>query len=317
MRIRDDALQALAVLAAISSLTVTSATAANLVPAGTKGTLRIEVKVEGAGRQNSESAGAGWDYIIWKVMHEATLTVPLVAQDPTVGGSALAGVAPSSDGDEEDDSDWESVYDDRLDACNGDETCEMQVTMEKMQDPHMKGTRETAAAAMAQMQAGKLSFEPNQQTWSVLGGDFSGPVKMKDSVETYGMVEPGGGPKTDSHCHLSGSATLKPQLTGYGDLHPVLTVNAKDSTYQLTLSPVNQAIDIFSDCDPEHQGITTSLPGYLDEGSNWEVTGQLSGSADQPTLNGTKVFQTHLYSGAPGRNRPLTVQVNWKFHPGQ
>ena len=149
MRIRDDALQALAVLAALSSLTVTSATAANFAPAGTKGTLRIEVKVEGAGRQNSESPGAGWDYINWKVMHQATLTIPLVAMDPTVDASGLAAVAPSSDGDEEDDSDWESAYDDRLDACNGDETCEMQVTMERMQDPHMKGTRDTAAAVMA------------------------------------------------------------------------------------------------------------------------------------------------------------------------
>ncbi len=292
-------------------------TAAAFAPEGARGMLEMEITVEGQGRVDE----CGFcDHYTWKALHRASLRVPVTAMAPAVDaaaiGAALGGAAgDAADGDDEEgdeDEDWEAEWDDKLDACDGDEDCEVRVTMQKMQDPRFKSTMAAVAKGFSLVKSGQLDLGPALQHWAMLGGDVAGNVSIEQQRNSFGVADTGGGPKVDVECRIRGSETVKARPTGYGDMHPILTINAKQSTYELRL-PAEQAIAVTDDCSPD-QPQTAELLGFPGPGRNWgevlQVAGKLSGSADRPSFDGSGVWEGDL-SG-----HSVRVTIQWNFRPG-
>lgn len=279
----------------------TAVFAGDFAAVDTKGVLTLEVRVEGAGRVNSQ--GAGWDNYDWQVHNKASLRVELEAMESAVDAQAFAGMG--NPGADDDGDDWEAAWDGKIDACNGDENCERMVNMQKMQDPHMQARMGKAMAMMKNINMNDLA--PSVQQWTALSGTVTGTASVEEQVDTHGIIEPGGGPKTDSHCRTAGKATLKPRPTGYGDRQPLLTVNAKDSTYELIL-PAQVAVTVADDCN----GGRTKQVALFHVADTLSATGKLSGSSDQPSLSGTKEWQGR-WGGGDGH--PIRVIVDWSFSP--
>lgn len=291
--------------------------ATELAAVGAKGSLEMSVTVEGADRIVNQ--GAGWDHQDWKVEARAELRVAMVAQEPTVNLGALGDVAALDDGredwEEEDDGDWEAAYDDAYDQCDGDEDCETQVDMQRLQDPRFQAAMGGAMAAMA---GGGLdlgdALTPSVQPWAMVGGSVTGTASIAETVTTYGAIDTGGGPKRDETCRTTGEATLASQASGYGEVHPVLMVNGADSTYELRI-PADAEVAVTSDCDAAGRSTTWPVLGLGPKGGgSWgealTVRGELSGSADQPALSGTRTWEGEWQSG-----RPTRVTIHWKFRP--
>ena len=301
-----------------ASLTATAA-AAEFASVGTKGTLTITVKVEGAGKVNSE--GPGWDYYKWNTRNEAKLRYILTATEPMVDASQFANLSTAANGDNnsaegdetDDDSSCEDAWDEKIDACNGDESCEMRVNLEKMKDPRFKKLQAKAMGVMAAMQEGGLDFDPSVQIWNTPTGVVNGTVSIQGHRDTYGILSETGGGKTEEHCAISGQETLNTKPSGYGDTDAMLSVNFKKFTYELGLR-ADWSVDVANSCEPGTKRSSKLLGFPPADAASWNqvlvVKGMISGSGSQFSLNGQQTWQGNL---TPAGNEPVKVTISWEF----
>jgi hypothetical protein len=216
----------------------------------------------------------------------------------------------------------EAAWDDKLDACNGNEACETRVEMQKMQDPRfqaMMGEAMGAMAAMGGFDEIEEALSPSIQRWYMTGGTVTGTATVDEANNTFGAWAEDGSGKFDVHCSTTGEGTIEQRPTGYGDIFPAVTVNAKTSTFEVVLPVMDAVADIATVCDnapnetgtPTRRMMVTSGPiegGFWD----WTARGELSGSSDQPAFTGTK---TWVGTGLVMGNSPTRVTVKWKFRP--
>lgn len=288
-----------------------TAPAAELAAAGTKGTLYVTVVVEGSGRVTSE--GGGWEYLDWEVRNTAELRVEMTAQEGSMDAAKFAGLEGLGGDGGEEDQDWEEAWDNKIDACDGDEGCEMRVEMQKMQDPRFQASMGAAKAAMATMDFDDLG--PTLQSWTHVNGTFTGTASIEWKTDTYGIVESTGGGPGESHCVVSGRTEVESKPTGYGDIAAPLTINSEDSSYELTLLEERPEVTVTEDCGfGSERSWHLSFLGGLAGGGTWsevlKVKGLLSGSSDQPALSGTKVWSGEWQPG-----KETLVTVTWRFAP--
>ena len=286
------------------------------------GTLEVGVKVEGKGTEQAQP-GAGWKYINWSVLHEASFKVPLVSQARAADGSPVElPDAPEPSAEEE--ARQEALWDKKTEACKGDPACEMQVAIDRMNNPQNNQQMQLQALSVAVMPFGPgLGSQP----WATHAAARAGTVRITQHEDTFGVIASEGG-TVDNHCIRSGEETLQVKPDGMpGDTYAPLIINIANGSYELQL-PADYSLVLNNRCDNGSQtyeqtgSLTMQLLGNKPVGvPNWPsaltVRGKITGSINQPVFEGSKVVQADLLDVGPGAGRPIKVTLSWKFKPGQ
>lgn len=328
--------------------------AADLAPAGTVGTLTVKVTVEGAGKEKPGPGEAGTG-TQWSVKNSGEFTARLRARDASADDSAenqqkqeaLSGIVSQTltEKDEEVMNKWQ----DKEDACNGNEACENKVMMQKMSDPEFQRIqRKMQGAAPAAFAAGaQINMAPTMQLWG-LHDEGSGARLQINLTETIYGVDVEGESETkpgtyikykdDLTCRLSGSPRV-----GAGSFHHdvLLRVDGKRQTYEVRIPGDGIFVELQSVCTLKQGRPSRSLTGHSwtdragpiriplmgrpksesADSSRAEFNELLTfkgkvASASNPRLSGKRSFAADLrgYRIAAG---PVKVTVEWQFVGGK
>ena len=341
-------------LVAVATVSPLACIAADLAPAGTVGTLTVKVTVEGAGKEKPRS-GDFSKGTQWSVKNAGEITARLRARDASPDDSAenqqkqetLSGIVSQNltEKDEEVMNKWQ----DKEDACNGNEACENKVMMQKMSDPEFQRIqRKMQGAAPAMFAAGaQINMAPTMQWWVLHNEGSAARLQVSLTEITYGIdvqtesnTKPGTYTtyKDDRTCRWSGSPRIDAAAGSLLDAQ--LRVDGKRMTYELRIPGDRVFIQMESVCSLK-QGPNRSSQGHSvnDDGRPIRVPlmgkpkgesavsssaefkelltfkGKLT-SASNPRLSGKRSFAADL-SGYGTSAGPVKVTVEWQFVGGR
>jgi hypothetical protein len=301
---------------------------AAFAPTGTKGNLRLTITVTGSGREGHRSGG--YDSLRWTARHTMTVETVLPALEPmadTSSGNQAAIGATESAAREVFDEDAEAVqekWDEKMDACDGSEACEMRVTAAMMADPVYRRIilkLQGGAGANILAKANAINYGPRYQIWGFrpTGPDVSPPsyrgtATLDRRQWRWGLVSTdGSGPSNDeTRWARDGKlpSDIRPERGGY------LTVDGQTGSYHLTL-PADFHLAIFEcekpagPCQATDSTTIHLLEGDAPEGKSLEslltATGKVSDPAN-PSASGTLSFEPDRLGGS------VKVTVEWSFN---
>lgn len=327
--------------------------AADLAPAGTVGTLTVKVTVEGAGKEKPGPGEAGTG-TQWSVKNSGEFTARLRARDASADDSAenqqkqeaLSGIVSQTltEKDEEVMNKWQ----DKEDACNGNEACENKVMMQKMSDPEFQRIqRKMQGAAPAAFAAGaQINMAPTMQWWVLHNEGSAARLQVNLTEVTYGVeveteskTKPGTyiNYKDDMTCRWSDSARVKANEGRFNDAH--LRIDGKRMTYELRIPGDGIFIQLESVCSLKKGPVRSSQGGSVEGGRPIRVPlmGKPKGdsavsssaefkelltfkgkvaSASNPRLSGKRSFAADM-SGYGTSAGPVKVTVEWQFVGGK
>ena len=301
----------------------------SFAPVGTKATLHVTIQVTGTGREGFRSGA--YDSLRWNVRHTVQFETTLEALDPiadTSSGNRAALAATDSAAKDVLGDDAETVqekWDEKMDACDGNETCEMRVTAAMMGDPAYRKLILKVQARGGEVlgQAAAINVTPRYQIWAYrIGPDVPPPtVKGTASLERrnkmFGMVSTDGSPKSDGTSGWSRTGPLPPDaMPGHGGQ---LVVDGQTGGYRIVVPaelvlPADECSGDGDVCTPTGDELTVPLidgkPAHGDYfESDLAATGKVV-SRVSPKASGTLSFSPVLDGDGS-----IKVTVEWSFQP--
>lgn len=339
--------------AVVATMSPIVCVAAELAPAGTEGTLTVKISVEGAGKEKPRP-GDFSQGTQWSVKNSGEFTARLRARDASADDSAenrqkqeaMSGIVSQTltEKDEEVMIKWQ----DKEDACNGNEACENKVMMQKMSDPEFQRIqRKMQGAAPAMLAAGaQINMAPTMQWWVPRNEGSAARLQVNLTQITYGIdveteskTKPGTyvNYKDDLTCRWSDSSQVKANEGRFNDAH--LRIDGKRMTYELRIPGDRIFVELVSVCSLKKGPIRSSQGNSVQGGrpirvpligkpkgdsavsSSAEFKEPLSfkgkvASASNPRLSGKRSFDADMsgYGTAAG---PVKVTVEWQFVGGK
>lgn len=306
--------------------------AADFAPDGTVGTLNVKVVAEGGARQKARP-GAGLDAREWKLNNVGQFTVRLRAFD--AGGddsrgnqeqtAAMRGAVDQAmtDKDQEILDKWEE----KSDACNGDEACENQVMGQMIADPQYQRIMNKMQGAVG-IDAARLVEGPGVQIWSSDPTDPSptgGSLKFEMVEKEYGVIDTGGGGTVDVTCRWSGNVKIAPG-SPESKVIASLRVNAKTNSYEIRIPADDFSARFAESCADSKNGaqgkskntrevrlIGAAPPRGVKDFDELLIFKGPLGSARSPQLSGKHTITTELLQGNSGDPVPVKVSIEWQF----
>lgn len=340
MRQNDCPLHTLIALVTLAGATLlpSAAIAADFAATGTQGTLTVKVEAVGGARHEA-GPGAGLDAREWKIKNSGQFTIRVRATDPVADDSpenrAKADAARGAYQQTVTESDQEVMdkWEEKSDACNGDEGCENRVRGQMMSDPRYQRIiqkMQGAGPAMAEaMQA--VDLAPRQQFWSsdpMQPSSATGSVNVDLTEKVYGAIDTAGGGKVDGTCRWNGSQKIAPG-SPESKVGASVRVNAKTSTYEIRIPAEDFGARIAESCSDSKTGshgpskntkyvplIGRSPPrGVKDFATLLTFKGPV-GSTRSPQMHGKQTLTTEWLDASNQDSIPVTVTIDWQFSAG-
>jgi len=309
--------------------------AADFAPGGTAGTLTVKVVAEGGAKQRARP-GAGLDAREWKLKNEGQFTVRLRAfaagGDDSRGNQQQAAAMRGAVDQAMTDKDQEILdkWEEKSDACNGNEACENQVMGQMMADPQYQRIMSKLQGAVV-IDAARSAEGPGIQIWSSDPMDqspASGNLNLDMVEKAYGVIDTGGGGKVDVTCRWSGRLKIAPG-SPESKVGATLRVNAKTNSYEIRIPAEAFSARLTESCADSKGGqhgkskntrvvglIGAAPPrGGKDFGQLLTFKGPL-GSVRSPQIGGKHTITTELLQGNSGDPVPVKVSIEWQFTAG-
>jgi len=312
--------------------------AADFAPSGTLGTLTLKISAEGGARQKAPPR-AGLVAREWKVKNTAQIAIRLRAMDPTGDASAenqgKAGAARDAFSQLVTEKDQEVLdkWEQKSDACNGNEACENRVMAQMVADPQYRRIMQKMQGAAPAIAAAGRAVESGQamQVWTSDPADpspASGSLQIDFHENAYGVVDTGGGGTVDVKCRWNGSSKIAAG-SPESKVGASLLVDAKRSRYEIRL-PVDdftaRATERCADSKRGDQGPSKNTrqirligeappKGVKDFAQILTLKGPV-GSARSPQIGGKHAVTTELLRNNFGEPVPVKVTIEWRFSAG-
>lgn len=315
------------------------ASAADFAPAGTVGVLTVKLEAAGAG-QEIAPPGAGLDRREWKLKNSGQFTIRLKALEPVVDDSMenqekMAGTREAYDKTfTEKDQQIQEKWEEKIDACDGEEACENMVRAQMMSDPEYQRIILKAQGAGPEMfEAAKaVDLTPSIQFWATDPNDpspASGSLELDLTENVYGGIDTEGGGKVDVFCRWNGKVNIA-KGSPEGKVGASLRVDAKNSTFEIRIPAEQFGAEVPESCSDSKTGshgpskdmrrvplIGTSPPPGTDEIAQVLTFKGKLGSAQSPHMSGKETVTTDLGNpNVPGASRPTKVVIEWQFDAG-
>lgn len=296
-------------------------------PTSAKGILRATITVTGSGGEGYRSGG--YDSLRWTARHTLSYETTLYAFEPmadTSSGNAAAMASAESAVREVFDEDAEAVqakWDEKMDACDGNEACEMRVTGAMMADPAYRQLvlklQSKGAGIMAKASA--VNFNARYQLWGYRAGSdlplpsYQGTASLERHQRRWGLVSTDGSGKSNDEARWARDGALPAGISPNRDGH--LAVDAETGTYRLEIPaefvlPVVLCAAPTGKCEPADDSTKVRLlEGELPEQFATVVTatGKVTDPA-KPAASGTVSFEPVLHDGK------VKVTIEWSFKLG-
>lgn len=306
--------------------------AADFAPDGTVGTLNVKVVAEGGARQKARP-GAGLDAREWKLNNVGRFTVRLrafgAAGDDSRGNQEQAAAMRGAVDQAMTDKDQKILdkWEEKSDACNGDEACENRVMQQMITDPQYRRIMNKMQGAVV-IDAARGAEGPGVQIWSPDPTDPSpaiGSLDLDMAEKAYGVIDTGGGGKVDVTCRWSGSV----KIASGNRVDATLRVNAKTNSYEIRIPADAFGATLTESCSDSKGGahgksknkrevrlIGAAPPrGVKNFDQLLTLKGPLS-SARSPRIGGKHTITTELLQGNSGDPMPVNVSIEWQFAAG-
>jgi hypothetical protein len=315
--------------------------AADLAPGGTSGILTMKIRAESSAR-HVFPPGSGLQAIEWQVKNSGQFSIRVKAVDPMVNPSAAnqqAAAAVSQVGDRavtEQDEEYLNKWQDKEDACNGNEACESKVIAQKMADPRfqsiMQKMQSAAPAAMSAARA--VDTTPSYQIWtSDLPNDpapGSGEMQVDMTEKRLGVADDAGG-RFDVTCRWTGKMAIGPNTADF-KLAGTVLIDGKASRYELRLPADGLGIRLTPTCTSVKSG--TRGPGKTATSTTTDFISLIGahpprgvkgmdpvltvkgpvGSPRRPQIGGKHTTTTDL--AGEQWPAPMKVTIEWQFSAG-
>jgi hypothetical protein len=315
-----------------------AAIGADFAPSGTAGTLTVKVVAEGGARHQARP-GAGLAAREWKVKNSGQFVIRLRALSPAGDASgenqdnAAAARAAMDQAITDKDQEVLDQWQEKSDACDGDEACENRVMGQMIADPeYLRIMSKMQGAAPAVLEAAQaVDVAPGMQVWSTDPMDPSpatGSLQLDMQEIGYGVVDTGGGGTVDVTCRWSGDVKIAPG-SPESKVGASLRVDAKASRYEIRIPAEAFGARLTESCADSKSGShgkskntrnvrligAAPPPGVKDFGQLLTFKGPL-GSASSPQMSGKQVITTELLQGNSGDPVPVKVSIEWQFSAG-
>ncbi len=302
-----------------------------------RGTLKVSVTVTGQGHLPGKASM--WDSVSWKAHQTASFETRLVsagAGGPDRAGAGAMAQAAARPGEMSADEAQAilDTYDEKTDACGGEEACEDRVQAEMVADPKYQVALQTAMSASENVQqvAQAMNMASGLRVWAPDPSDPSpgtGSMRVEQNETRFGAVSGSeGGGRDDLAQMWVGSAS--------GALGAELRIDDAAKTYVLALDRLADVGLIGAqDCGPSHPAGACrgdrhpdgtpndeSIPFLGKEppaGQDWKTVLTATGPLPAPgrPLSGRLAFTSNLGSwDDPTYDMPVQVTVEWSFTPG-
>ena len=309
--------------------------ALEFAPPGTPGTLTFKVKAEGSTRHKA-GRGAGYEAIAWKIKNGGEFSIVVNAVEPTadtspqnrekIGKADDAYRKTITENDQAIIDKWEE----KVDACGGNEACENRVRSQMFADPkYQRALQKLQGAAPEIMGAAReVNYEPRMQIWTnTMGTSISGSGKVQFDVEetTFKVIDTAGGPPVDVTCRWAGTENIKLEA-GKQAMGVFMTIDAKASTYELRIPADQLAAQLTESCRDSKDGAhgpskNRRLLRVIGNGPGRGAKnfGQLLtfkgpvGSSRSPQFSGKQEVTTEWLSNVQPPQVPLKVTLEWHF----
>jgi hypothetical protein len=333
------------VIAALAFAAVTAvvfplvAWAADFAPAGSAGTLTVKVEAAGGGKHMA-SPGAGLDAREWKLINSGHFTIRLKAMDPMADVSPVnqakmtAARGAYDKAVTEKDQEIIDKWEEKVNACNGNEGCENQVQAQMMADPRYQRIIMKMQGAAPEMlgAAQAVNVAPRYQAWQSDPMDpspASGNLQLNLQENGYGVIDSAGGGKVDVSCRWSGSLKIAPG-SPESKVGAMVRVDAKTSTFEIRIPAEAFGARLTERCSDNKTGShgpskntrevrligNSPAPGVKDFAQALTFKGRL-GSVRSPEMRGKQTITTDLFdANNPAASVPLSVTIEWRFVAG-
>jgi len=311
-RQRPIALWMLAGATALSSATTTFA--ADLAAGNAPGTLTVKVTAVGDARHKAPPR-AGLDARRWQINNTGQFTIQLRASGPMGDAAPEAAAKDQAIIDK-----WER----KMDACKGNEPCEMQVLGQQISDPEYLGVMQRMGGAA---KAGAASAAPTgqaQQVWMTNPTDpspASGILEFNVVETGYGVVDAGG--KGDTTCRWIGKLNIAPN-SPESKVGATVLINA--GKYEVRIPAEAFGMKLTESCSSTKGGahgpsknqkyiplIGRSPPrGVKNFGQLLTFKGPV-GSSRSPQLSGKQTVTTEWLDANNANPIPVKVAIDWHF----
>jgi len=305
---------------------------------GTPGTLTFKVKVEGAARHKA-GPGAGYEAMAWKIRNSGEFAVRVNAVEPTADTTAenqeKIGKADAAYRKTITESDQTTIdkWEEKVEACGGNEACENRVRMQMFADPkYLEAFQKLQGAAPEMLGAAReVNTAPRMQIWTnTLGTAMTGSGKVQLDVEetTFKVIDTAGGPPVDVTCRWAGTENIKLE-SGKQTMGAFLTIDAQASTYEVQIPADQLVAQLTESCRDSKDGahepsknkrllrVIGSGPGRSAKSFGQLLTfkGPV-GSTRSPQFSGKRVVTTEWLSNVQPPQVPLKVTLEWHFSAG-
>ncbi|MCB1892375.1 MAG: hypothetical protein KIT42_02745 [Rhodocyclaceae bacterium] len=315
------------------------ASAADFAPMGSVGILSFKVTAKAAGQVKGKG-GADWDRQEWQMDNSGQLAIRLKALEPNLDDSrdnmGKAGAVKEaydktfSEKDQEIQEKWE----DKIDACDGNEACENRVRGQMLSDPqYQRMIRKAQGAGPDIMASAKaVDLQPRIQMWVTDAQEASparGSVQVNLAEKTYGVIDTAGGGKVDISCQWTGKLDIAPGSPD-SKVGAELRVNTRTSTFEIRIPANRFGAATKESCSDSKTGShgpsknTRKVPligqvparGAANFDQVLTFKGKL-GSVRSPQLRGKETLTTDLGdANNPAASRPVKVTIEWQFAAG-
>jgi len=308
---------------------------------GTPGTLTFKVKVEGtahhkAGTGTGYTGYVGYRSITWKIKNSGEMSIAVNAVEPTADTTSenMGKIGKVDDAYRkavtESDQAVIDKWEEKVDACGGNEACENRVRTQMFADSkYQNALQKLQGAAPELMAAGReVNTGPRMQIWTnTMSTSISGSGKVQLDVEeqVFGLVDTEGGPPIDLTCRWAGTENIKLE-SGKLAMGVFMTIDAKTSTYELHV-PADQLLARLTDsCRDNRHGahspsknkrelrVIGKSPGK--GAKNFEQLLTFKGpvgSTRSPRFSGKRNLTTEWLGNEQPPQVPLKVTLEWQF----
>jgi hypothetical protein len=321
-----------------ASLLPFATNAADFAATGTQGTLAVKVEAVG-GARHTAGPGAGLDAREWKIKNTGQFTIHVRATDPVADDSpenrAKAEGARGAFQQTVTESGQEVMdkWEEKIDACNGDEGCENRVRGQMMSDPRYQQIiqrMQGAGPAMAETMRA-VDVAPRQQFWSsdpMHPSSASGSVEVHLTENVYGAIDSAGGGKVNGTCRWNGNQKIAPG-SPESKVGASVRINAKTSTYEIRIPAEAFGARVAESCSDSKTGshgpskntkyvplIGRSPPrGVKDFGTLLTFKGPVR-STRSPQMRGRQTVTTEWLDASNQDPIPVKVTIDWQFSAG-
>jgi hypothetical protein len=299
---------------AIILSSVSATVAADLAASNAPGTLTVRITAVGDARHKAPPR-AGLDARRWQINNTGQFTIRLRASGP------MGSVAPAAAAKDHEIMDkWER----KMDACKGNESCEMQVQGQMISDPEYHAVMQRMGGAVQAEAASAAAARQGQQVWMANPTDpspASGSLAFNVVETSYGVVDAGG--KGDTTCRWTGKLNIAPN-SPESKVGATVLINA--STYEVRIPAEAFGMKLTESCSSTKGGahgpsknqkyiplIGRSPPRGVKHFDQLLTFRGPAGSSRSPQLSGKQTVTTEWLDANNANPIPVKVTIDWHF----